>query len=241
MPLASEVYQEGLIIPPIKLVERGRMNQGVLALICRNVRTPDERRGDLAAQIAAQRLGERRLAEAAALRHGVPAVREHAAALLAYSERMMRAAIRADSRRRLCLSRTSWTTTARAAAPVRIAVRVTIAGDQATVDFTRQRRRECRRAERRLAVTCSAVYYVFTCLAGDDAPPNHGCYAPIHDHRAAGHDRQPTPAAGRWPAAMWRRRSASSTACLGALASALPERIPAASQGTMNNLTVGGV
>ncbi len=50
MPLAREVYQEGLIIPPIKLVERGRMNQAVLSLICRNVRTPDERRGDLAAR-----------------------------------------------------------------------------------------------------------------------------------------------------------------------------------------------
>ena len=94
MPLATEVYQEGLIIPPIKLVEGGRINQGVLALICRNVRTPDERRGDLAAQIAAQRLGERRVAEIAA-RYTPALVVEHAAALLAYSERMMRAAIRA--------------------------------------------------------------------------------------------------------------------------------------------------
>jgi N-methylhydantoinase B len=63
MPLAQELIQEGLIIPPIKLYDRGNLNEGVLALLLRNMRAPDERRGDLDAQLAAQRTGEDRLRE----------------------------------------------------------------------------------------------------------------------------------------------------------------------------------
>ncbi len=64
MPLATEIFQEGLIIPPLKLVPRGRLNEDVLNLILANVRTPDERRGDLLAQVAANEIGKRRLREA---------------------------------------------------------------------------------------------------------------------------------------------------------------------------------
>jgi len=60
MPASTELYQEGLIVPPVKLLESGRLNDGVMDLICRNVRTPDERRGDLSAQIAANRTGVQR-------------------------------------------------------------------------------------------------------------------------------------------------------------------------------------
>ena len=93
MPAGSrELLQEGLVIPPVRLVADGRAVPDVMALILANVRTPDEREGDLRAQLAAHRLADRRLAEVAE-RHGADTVREAFAALLEYAERRTRAAI----------------------------------------------------------------------------------------------------------------------------------------------------
>ena len=92
LPLSTELYQEGLILPPVKLARGGRLNQEVVQLICRNSRTPEERRGDLAAQIASIRVGEKRLQEVVE-RYGVAETREHMDALLDYSERVTRQAI----------------------------------------------------------------------------------------------------------------------------------------------------
>lgn len=238
MPLATEVYQEGLIIPPIKVVEGGRINQAVLSLICRNVRTPDERRGDLAAQIAAQRLGEQRLA-AAARRFGAATIDEHARALLAYSERLMREAIR-NVPGGVYACEDFLDDDGQGSGPVRIAVSITIAGDQATVDFTGSAAESAGGLNAVYAVTCSAVYYVYTCLAGEETPPNHGCYAPITIVASPGSIVNPTPP--RAVAGGNVETSQRLVDCLlGALHAAVPQRIPAASQGTMNNLTVGGM
>src|SRR5690554_1836727 len=92
LPLSTELYQEGVIIPPIKLIEAGKRNEGVLALITANSRAPEERLGDLEAQLAAQRVGEKRLL-ALVERHGETRVAEHMDALLDYSRRMTEAVI----------------------------------------------------------------------------------------------------------------------------------------------------
>src|SRR5262249_52130080 len=92
LPLSSELYQEGVIIPPIKLIEGGKRNDGVLALITANSRAPQERLGDLEAQLAAQRVGEKRLLAMVAA-HGEARVTEHADALLDYSRRMTESVI----------------------------------------------------------------------------------------------------------------------------------------------------
>ena len=81
LPLSTELYQEGTIIPPIKLSRRGRLNQEIIQLICRNSRTPDERKGDLAAQTAAIKVGEQRMREVTE-RYGLEDTLEHMAALL---------------------------------------------------------------------------------------------------------------------------------------------------------------
>jgi N-methylhydantoinase B len=94
MPMASEIYQEGVILPPIKLWEVDRPNQVVLELILRNVRTPQERRGDLAAQIAANRTAIGRIQELTE-RWTFSTIEEHSDALIAYAERMTRATIAA--------------------------------------------------------------------------------------------------------------------------------------------------
>ncbi len=238
MPLATEVFQEGLIIPPIKLVDGGRINQAALALICRNVRTPDERRGDLAAQMAAQRLGEQRVS-AAARRFGAAVLREHAQALLAYSETLMRRAIR-NVPDGVYPFDDVLDDDGQGNGPIRLRVTITIAGDEATVDFTGSAAETPGGLNAVYAVTCSAVYYVFICLAGAETPANHGCFAPIHIIAPAGSIVNPNPP--RAVAGGNVETSQRLVDCLlGALHAAVPGRIPAASQGTMNNLTVGGV
>ena len=92
LPLSTELYQEGTIIPPLKLARNGRLNQEVVQLICRNSRTPDERKGDLAAQFASIRVGDQRLQEIVA-RYNLGTTQEHMEALQDYSERLTRAAI----------------------------------------------------------------------------------------------------------------------------------------------------
>src|SRR5438067_86420 len=87
MPIANELVQEGLIIPPIRLYRRGRLNEEAFALILRNVRTPAERRGDLNAQAAAQRTGVSRLVELAE-RYGIAALEAHFGELLDYAARL---------------------------------------------------------------------------------------------------------------------------------------------------------
>src|SRR5690606_15591896 len=89
MPLPTEIFQEGLRIPPVKLVRAGVFESDLLSVLLANVRTPEERRGDLGAQLAAHRTGERRLLEASA-KYGGAKMREQMDALKDYAERMMR-------------------------------------------------------------------------------------------------------------------------------------------------------
>src|SRR6185436_13503701 len=93
MPMAREIYQEGIRIPPILLVRGGRLDRDLLRLIVANVRTQEEREGDLRAQLMANARGERRLIEITS-KYGLAAVRRNMRELQDYSERMMRAAIR---------------------------------------------------------------------------------------------------------------------------------------------------
>ena len=94
MPLAREVFAEGLILPPVKLVKAGRIDTELLSVILANVRTPEEREGDLTAQIAANRTGEARLLALVA-KHGYEIVARYATAAQDYAERVMRATIAA--------------------------------------------------------------------------------------------------------------------------------------------------
>ncbi len=237
LPRSTELFQEGFIIPPLKLVRAGEVNQEVVALFCRNSRTPDERRGDLAAQIAACRTGERRLQEMVG-RYGWSVVYEHEAALLDYSERLTRAAIRAlpdgDYSFSDVMDDDGLTDE-----PVTIAVTVSVSGDAMTLDFseTASQRRGCINAP--LAVTLSAALYVLRCIVGEAAPSNQGILRPVTVVAPEGSLVNPRP-----PAAVAAGNVETSQritdVLLGALAKALPDVIPAASQGTMNNVLVGG-
>ena len=237
MPVAREIYQEGLIIPPVKLAEGGRLNHGVMELLLSNVRTPEERAGDLRAQMAANRRGVERMQEIVA-RYGADEVRRYMQELLRYTERMTR---------RLLASLPDGTyrftdymdDDGIGDEPVPITVTITVQGDSAVVDFTGSAPQQKGSINAVYAITLSAVYYVFRCLIGLDVPNNSGCLAPIRVIAPEGtvvNARPPAPVAGGNVETSQRIVDV----LLGALAQACPVKVPAASQGTMNNVTIGG-
>lgn len=236
MPVAREIYQEGLILPPVKLVHAGKMDEDLFALILANVRTPQERAGDLWAQIAANQRGAERLVDMVA-RYGVQEVAQAEEQLLAYTERMTRALIAS-------LPEGSYAFTdfldddGVRPDPVPITVTVTLRGETARVDFTGSAPQQQGSVNAVYAITLSAVYYVFRCLLGLDVPNNAGCLAPIEVIAPAGtvvNALPPSPVAGGNVETSQRIVDV----LLGALAQACPDKVPAASQGTMNNITIG--
>jgi N-methylhydantoinase B len=256
MPLAHEIYQEGLIIPPVKLMEAGRTNQAVLDIILRNVRTPVERRGDLAAQMAAHRIGEQRLQEIVA-RYGLEQTLHYARGLLAYAERLTRAAIDAIPdgvyvfRDEMDDGGTPWRPAGEQGEACRlraghqatrgpeIAVTITVEGNGMTVDFAGTSPAVAGPLNAVRAITESATWYVVRCVAGADVPVNSGAFVPVSVQVPKGSvldaDAPHAVAGGNVETS---QRVVD--VVLGALAEALVELIPAASSGTMNNLTIGG-
>ncbi|MCL4458670.1 MAG: hydantoinase B/oxoprolinase family protein [Chloroflexi bacterium] len=237
MPMATEIFQEGLIIPPLKIARAGQVDEPLLSFICRNVRTPEERRGDLSAQIAAARVGERCLNEIIA-RYGITETRAHIDALIQYTERLTRAVISAVPDGRYVftdhLDNDGYT-----AEPVVIQVEVSVQGDELTLDFSGSSAERMGCVNAVLSVTQSVALYVVRCLTGDRVPANQGCLAPIKVIAPEGSVMNARP-----PRAVSAGNVETSQriadVILGALAQALPNIIPAASQGTMNNLTIGG-
>ncbi len=237
MPLASELFQEGLIIPPLKLRSGGRTNKEVFSLILANVRTPDERRGDILAQIAANEIGRIRLEEAVD-RFGITAVEKYANLIQDYTERFLRETIRGipdgvyEFSDRLDDDGIS-------DAFLTIGVRLTIHGDRALIDFSSSSPQTEGGVNANYAITCSAVLYVFRSLVEEDIPFNTGLMRPLQINAPPG-----SIVNAKFPAACAGGNVETSQrivdVLLGALAKAIPDKIPAASQGTMNNVAFGG-
>jgi len=237
MPVAREIFQEGLIIPPVRLVKAGELDQDLLDLILANVRTPHERAGDIWAQIAANQRGVERLVSMVNS-YGLKEVSHYMHELLAYTERMTRSLLRS-----LPNGRYTYTDFLDDDGvndePVPITATITIEGDSATVDFTGSAPQQKGSVNAVYAVSLSAVYYVFRCLLDLDIPNNAGCLAPIKVIAPEGtvlNALPPAPVAGGNVETSQRIVDV----LLGALSRATPNLIPAASQGTMNNLTIGG-
>jgi N-methylhydantoinase B len=238
LPLSTELYQEGVIIPPVRLVDAGQRNEGVLALITANSRAPAERLGDLEAQLAAQRVGERRLLALVAT-HGEARVQQHPEALMDYSRRMTEAVI-ADIPDGVYRFEDALGGDGQREARIPICVKITVLGSQMTVDFSGSAPQVAGNVNAVEAVVRSATWYCVRLLAQEDVPVNYGCFQPVTvivpPHSLLNPD---------FPAAVAVGNVETSQrivdVVLGALAQALPGRIPAASQGTMNNFTFGGV
>src|SRR6201998_2711056 len=244
-----EIYQEGFRIPPVKIMRGGKLVPDVLALLLHNVRMPEEREGDLGAQIAACQTGAQRLHEICD-RYGLTRTGKAAAALLDYFQDLEGAflgtvppgkyrafdfldddGVSSDS--------------------VMIAVTVEVSGSSAaaprrkqtpavTIDFTGSAPQVQGAVNAVEAITYSACFYVFRCLLAEDIPATAGLMRPTEVIAPAG-----TVVNARPPAAVAGGNVETSQrivdVLLRALAQAIPERIPAAASGTMNNLTIGGV
>jgi N-methylhydantoinase B len=237
MPIAREIYQEGLIIPPVKLVHAGQLDQDILDLILANVRTPDERYGDLKAQIGANQRGFNRLIELIH-RYGHEEVSHYMQELLHYTERMTRRLISDLPNGKFSfvdrLDDNGITDD-----EIIIKVTITIDNDSALVDFTGSALQQIGSVNAVYAITLSAVNYVFRSLIGLDVPNNSGCLIPIQIIAPKGtivNAVHPAPVAGGNVETSQRIVDV----LLGALSQACPDRIPAASQGTMNNVSIGG-
>jgi N-methylhydantoinase B len=236
MGRADEIYQEGLRIPPVRLMVGGRINEDVLRLISMNVRLPEEREGDLTAQLGAIATGQTRLLEIVG-RYGFKEADTYASRLISYTAEMMRRVIRrlpdgvyeAED----YLDDDGYSDT-----PVRIAVSIRIKGDRATVDFTGSARQVRGPVNAVEAITVSAVYYVFRCLIQTSVPASWGILEPIEVVAPRGSVVNALP-----PAPVAGGNVETSQRIVDVLLLALSRAgapVPAASQGTMNNLTIGG-
>ncbi len=240
MGLCRTIDEEGLRIPPAKLVRGGITDDGIMKMILDNVRTPEERKGDLAAQAGACRVGEMRLQELAA-RHGIEKVQRLCFELLDYSERLMRAEL-SQMPAGSFSAEDFLDSDGFNEQPVRICVSVDFdpASQSARVDFSGSSPQVASSMNAVFAITYSAAYYVFRCLLPEDAPANAGLMRPISVH-APGESIVNASAPAAVAAGNVETSQRIVDVLLRALAQAIPERIPAASSGTMSNLTIGGV
>jgi N-methylhydantoinase B len=222
---STSIYQEGLVIPPVELTD------DLLRILVANMRNPDERRGDLRAQMAAHRLAERRVAELCD-RHGAAVVESATAELFAHSERSVRAAIRALP--------DGLYEAEGALEPIEgelvIRAAVTIRGDELEIDFAGTSSQHVGNLNCPLAVTRSAAYFVVRCLTVPDLPASGGAYAPVTVRAEPGSLLNALP-----PAAVVAGNTETSSRIVDTLFRALGQAVdaPADGQGTMNNLTFG--
>jgi N-methylhydantoinase B len=266
MGLSREIYQEGVRIAPVKLMRAGVMDRDVLAMLLNNVRTPEEREGDLGAQIAACHTGAERLRDVC-LRYGTEQAKRAAAELQDYSEQLMRAFLQrvppGEYRAEDLLDGDGIIDR-----PVRIVVTVTVRPDDlkrrgrgdrpraprgrgrpphtesprrmVTVDFSGSDPQVEGSVNAVAAITYSACFYVFRCLLAEDVPATAGLMRPIQVIAPEGsivNARPPAAVAGGNVETSQRIVDV----LLRALFQAIPDRIPAAASGTMNNLTIGGI
>jgi N-methylhydantoinase B len=224
-PEANEIYQEGLRIPPVFLSDE------VSTLLSANSRTPEERRGDLDAQRGANVLGVERLV-------GLAGAGGDFAEVLAYGERRMRAALSV-------VPEGSWTFSdvlepaSEGDRPARVAVRLTVSLSSVELDFRDSEPEQHGNVNAVEAVTRSAVAFAVRTATDPTVPANGGSLRPIRVVTSPG-----TVVAASAPAAVGAGNVEVSQrvadVCLGALAQALPGRVGAAGQGTMNNVMIGG-
>ncbi len=238
MPLSTSIFQEGIIISPLKIVERGAVDCKIMGFLNTNVRTPIEREGDFAAQIMANLTGIQRTLELLK-KYGLDAVNFYAGSLKDYAERVMRATIESipDGHYRFTdvLDGDGVGTE-----QIAIRLQMRVAGNLVRLDFSESDPQVAGSVNAVRAITLSAVLYVFRSLIREDVPTNAGCLRPMEIITKPG-----TIVDAQFPAAVAGGNVETSQrivdVLLGALSAALPDIIPAASQGTMNNVTIGGV
>jgi N-methylhydantoinase B len=236
MTLSTHIDEEGLRIEPALLHRRGLPDEALLQRILDAVRTPQERRGDLEAQIAANHVGLGALWKMVRA-HGLDKVARYGAALLEYAQAFMVEVIRGIPGGTFRFEDVMDDDGAGSGA-VRIAAAVHVQDERVVVDLTASADQVPGCINCPEAVTRSAVYYCFACLLEEQVPLNGGCFRNIEVRTRPGSVLH-----AQYPAAVVAGNVETSQrvvdVVLGALAQALPDRIPAASCGTMSSVAMG--
>lgn len=234
---ATEIYQEGLRLPVIKLIEDGNIDENILSLILANVRNPDERRADLRAQLAANERANERVSELVDT-HGREQILNAFDAVIDYSRERTESQIETipDG---IYKAQDALEGDGITEDPIPIEVAVTVDGKTVDVDFAGTSPQVDGNMNAPLPVSKSAVYFVVRAVTDPDIPPTDGCYQPVTVSAPEGSLLNPI-----HPAAVVGGNVETSQrvtdVVLSAFAEALPDDIPAQSQGTMNNLIIGG-
>jgi len=238
---ATEIYQEGIRISPVKIVQGNKTNKDILAMITSNTRTPKEREWDITAQLSANNAGKQRLGELCD-RYGKKDILNYSIGLQDYTEKVMRSVIKGIPDGEYSFSDLLDDDTVEDGiddGPVKIKVRVKINGGRAHVDFSGSSKQVKGCVNAVYAVTLSCVFYVFRCLVDFDIPSNSGCLRSVKITAPSGSVvNASVPAAVSGGNVETSQRIVD--VILGALAKAIPDKIPAASCGTMNNVAIGG-
>ena len=233
----TEIYQEGLQIPPVKLVRKHTLDDDLLSLILQNIRTFKETRGDLMAQIASNNVGIRRVRELCR-RHGRAKLRRYMKALLDYAERSMRAGLR-----RIPPGRYSFEDYVEGDGIsedlIKIKVTVDVGADRVRVDFSGTDPQVKGPMNARISAAQACVYFALKCIIDPDLPTNEGAYRPIEVTAPEGSLVQAV-----FPAAVCNANILTDQrlvdVVLGALLEAVPDRVVAACSGEMNLVNLGG-
>ena len=233
---STEIYQEGLRIPILKLYERGKPNQTLMDMIAINVRIPDVVLGDLQAQAAACRIAERGMTELAE-RYGIDELEHYFDELLDYSEREARRTIRSIPDGVYRFTDHLDDDGVNPEQPVTVSVAVHVKDDELTVDLTGTSPQVRGAINSTLSFAKSAVYFAVRSVMDSDAPNNAGFFRPIHVKAPLGCLVNPKP-----PAAVAARGISGFRlidAMFGALAQAIPERLRAAGEGGTTSYSFG--
>jgi N-methylhydantoinase B len=234
---STEIYQEGLIVPPLKLHDAGRPDMTLLKIIQRNVRLPREVLGDIGAQISAVTVGCNRIADVCRS-HGVATVLAYMDHLLDYAEQRTRARIAAipDGVYRFTDYMDNDGIDLDRRVPISIAIQ--IAGSEAVVDYAGTSPQVRGPINAPLSGAHASVYFAFRCVTDPTIPNNHGCYRPIRVLVPDGCLLNPRAGAPVAIRAHTLKRAADTV--LGALVQAIPERVPAAPAGSISCVSFGG-
>ena len=235
---ATEIFQEGIIIPPVKLVKRRKVDRELTNLILSNVRTPHARLGDLRAQIAANLRGEKRVLELIK-KYGIKTFEAAVEKIMDYSEKRIRNEIKRMPKES-CSAEDYLENTGTTNKRVKIKVTVTVKEDELIIDYTGTDKQVDGPVNAVLGVTLSGVYYVLRCLTDPSIPMNAGCFRPIRVKVPKGCLMNPVPPA---PVAGGNVETSQRNVdvLLKAFSKIIPEKVCAACQGTMNNVCVGGL
>ncbi|MBI4317720.1 MAG: hydantoinase B/oxoprolinase family protein [Chloroflexi bacterium] len=235
-PLAREIYQEGIVIPPIKLVEKGKLNSAILSLILANVRSAPERRWDIMAQMGALALAKEKVLAMAA-KHGSVGFLQGLVDIESYARRRMAQQIARLPRGSYAAE--DFLEAADAKTLVLIRVKITIGGGGITFDFTGSAPQQDSALNGVASHTLSAVYYVVRAVTDPDIPFTSSSMADVHVVAPPGsvvNAQYPAAVGGGWNVSM-----RVVDVCLKALAPAMPDAVIAACNGAITEVSFGGI